>query len=120
MAEGARLLSEYRKYSYRGFKSRPLRHQGGVAEWLKAAVLKTVVGTSPPWVRILPPPPSVFAIVKVFLFFLSLYKFIASATLFLLSLQAPVYSILLPLLAAEGRGSLSYEQRLRLLRLRSQ
>jgi len=51
---------------------------------------------------------------------LSLYKFIASATLFLLSLQAPVYSILLPLLAAEGRGSLSYEQRLRLLRLRSQ
>ncbi len=30
---------------------------GGVAEWFKAAVLKTVEGASLPWVRILPPPP---------------------------------------------------------------
>jgi hypothetical protein len=29
---------------------------GGVAEWLNAAVLKTVVGASPSRVRILPPP----------------------------------------------------------------
>ena len=30
---------------------------GGVAEWSIAAALKAVVGVSPPWVRILPPPP---------------------------------------------------------------
>ena len=30
---------------------------GGVAEWLKAAVLKTAVLVRVPWVRILPPPP---------------------------------------------------------------
>ncbi len=30
---------------------------GGVAEWLNAAVLKTVVRESVPWVRIPPPPP---------------------------------------------------------------
>lgn len=30
--------------------------RGGVAEWSKAAVLKTVVRASGPWVRILPPP----------------------------------------------------------------
>src|SRR3989338_4119695 len=30
---------------------------GGVAEWLNAAVLKTVEGASPPGVRILSPPP---------------------------------------------------------------
>lgn len=29
---------------------------GGVAEWSKAAVLKTVEGLRPPWVRIPPPP----------------------------------------------------------------
>jgi hypothetical protein len=29
-----------------------------VAEWFKAAVLKTAVGESPPWVRIPPRPPS--------------------------------------------------------------
>ncbi len=29
---------------------------GGVAEWLKATVLKTVGGESSSWVRILPPP----------------------------------------------------------------
>jgi hypothetical protein len=28
-----------------------------VAEWFKAAVLKTAVGASPPWVRIPPLPP---------------------------------------------------------------
>jgi len=28
-----------------------------VAEWFKAAVLKTAVGESPPWVRIPPLPP---------------------------------------------------------------
>src|SRR4051794_28196812 len=31
---------------------------GWVAEWFKAAVLKTAVGASPPWVRIPPHPPS--------------------------------------------------------------
>ena len=30
---------------------------GGLAEWSKAAVLKTVEGLSPPKVRILSPPP---------------------------------------------------------------
>jgi|WetSurMetagenome_2_1015567.scaffolds.fasta_scaffold00164_36 hypothetical protein len=33
------------------------RQTGGVAERLKAAVLKTVVGVTLPWVRIPPPPP---------------------------------------------------------------
>jgi hypothetical protein len=31
---------------------------GGVAEWLKAPVLKTGGGVSRPWVRIPPPPPA--------------------------------------------------------------
>src|SRR5688572_23858272 len=31
--------------------------KGEVAEWFKAAVLKTAVGASPPWVRIPPSPP---------------------------------------------------------------
>jgi hypothetical protein len=31
---------------------------GRVAEWFKAAVLKTAVGASPPWVRIPPLPPA--------------------------------------------------------------
>ena len=31
---------------------------GQVAEWFKAAVLKTAVGASSPWVRIPPCPPS--------------------------------------------------------------
>ncbi len=35
----------------------PWRPRGGVAEWTNAAVLKTAVGASPPWVRIPPPPP---------------------------------------------------------------
>ena len=33
--------------------------KGGVAEWSKAAVLKTVVAVRSPWVRILPPPPEI-------------------------------------------------------------
>src|SRR6185437_11401740 len=32
--------------------------RGQVAEWFKAAVLKTAVGASPPWVRIPPRPPA--------------------------------------------------------------
>ena len=32
---------------------------GRVAEWFKAAVLKTAVGATPPWVRIPPLPPTV-------------------------------------------------------------
>jgi hypothetical protein len=36
---------------------RPLRVPGRVAEWFKAAVLKTAVGASSPWVRIPPLPP---------------------------------------------------------------
>ena len=36
-----------------------------MAEWSIAAALKAVVGASPPWVRILPPPP------KFLLFFLA-------------------------------------------------
>jgi hypothetical protein len=35
------------RYSYRG----------GMAEWSMAAVLKTVRGVTPSWVRILLPPP---------------------------------------------------------------
>ena len=35
-------------------------HAGRVAEWFKAAVLKTAVGATPPWVRIPPRPPQVF------------------------------------------------------------
>jgi hypothetical protein len=35
------------------------RRLGRVAEWFKAAVLKTAVGASPPWVRIPPLPPAV-------------------------------------------------------------
>src|SRR5690606_2061410 len=34
------------------------RRHGEVAEWSNAAVSKTVVGASPPWVRIPPSPPS--------------------------------------------------------------
>src|SRR5436190_16733959 len=34
-----------------------LRRFGRVAEWFKAAVLKTAVGASSPWVRIPPRPP---------------------------------------------------------------
>ena len=34
---------------------------GWVAEWFKAAVLKTAVGSCLPWVRISPHPPSAFA-----------------------------------------------------------
>ncbi len=33
---------------------------GGLAEWSKAAVLKTVEGLSPPKVRILSPPPLLY------------------------------------------------------------
>ena len=36
------------------YRARP----GRVAEWFKAAVLKTAVGGSLPWVRIPPRPPS--------------------------------------------------------------
>ena len=32
---------------------------GGMAEWFKAPVLKTGVGSRPPWVRIPLPPPQV-------------------------------------------------------------
>lgn len=35
----------------------PLLRPGRVAEWFKAAVLKTAVGATPPWVRIPPLPP---------------------------------------------------------------
>jgi hypothetical protein len=34
-----------------------MRGSGRVAEWFKAAVLKTAAGESPPWVRIPPLPP---------------------------------------------------------------
>jgi hypothetical protein len=36
------------------------RKIGRVAEWFKAAVLKTAVGATPPWVRIPPLPPDKF------------------------------------------------------------
>src|SRR5918994_2974197 len=45
----------------RGGPKQPGLTCGGVAERLKAAVLKTAVGASPPWVRIPPPPPSRFS-----------------------------------------------------------
>jgi hypothetical protein len=35
-----------------------IRSYGGVAEWFKAPVLKTVERASAPWVRIPPPPPN--------------------------------------------------------------
>ena len=35
-----------------------LQGLGRVAEWFKAAVLKTAVGATPPWVRIPPLPPN--------------------------------------------------------------
>lgn len=37
---------------------RKIAPHGQVAEWFKAAVLKTAVGASSPWVRIPPCPPS--------------------------------------------------------------
>jgi hypothetical protein len=37
---------------------------GRVAEWFKAAVLKTAVGASSPWVRIPPLPPDVVEIAR--------------------------------------------------------
>lgn len=37
--------------------SEHLKVSGGLAEWSKAAVLKTVEGLSPPKVQILSPPP---------------------------------------------------------------
>jgi hypothetical protein len=60
------------RHSLRGFFSRPCQvvaglneavewateaRDGRVAEWFKAAVLKTAVGASSPWVRIPPRPP---------------------------------------------------------------
>jgi hypothetical protein len=42
----------------------PGNGHGRVAEWFKAAVLKTAVGASPPWVRIPPLPPFSRAIVS--------------------------------------------------------
>ena len=36
-----------------------LQRLGRVAEWFKAAVLKTAVGATPPWVRIPPLPPDI-------------------------------------------------------------
>ena len=49
MAETSGLLNRRRVKTYRGFESPPVRHidrgpvpRGGVAEWFKAAVLKTV------------------------------------------------------------------------------
>src|SRR5687767_6289942 len=36
---------------------RVARRRGWVAEWFKAPVLKTGVGSRPPWVRIPPHPP---------------------------------------------------------------
>ena len=41
----------------RSFRSNLLH--GGVAEWSKATVLKTVVSEMAPWVRIPPPPPKI-------------------------------------------------------------
>jgi hypothetical protein len=35
-----------------------------VAEWFKAAVLKTAVGASLPWVRIPPLPPTLFDFIE--------------------------------------------------------
>ncbi len=43
-----------------GAKLAKARHLGGVAEWSKAAVLKTADGASCPGVRISPPPPTSF------------------------------------------------------------
>jgi hypothetical protein len=37
--------------------SRKTKIKGSVAEWFKAAVLKTAEDASPPWVRIRPLPP---------------------------------------------------------------
>ncbi len=50
--------------------------QGGMAEWLKAAVLKTVEGESSPRVRIPLPPPKIKQRYRVVLFiYISLSSF---------------------------------------------
>ena len=43
---------------------------GRVAEWFKAAVLKTAVGATPPWVRIPPLPPIIWSKLLQSLWFL--------------------------------------------------
>ncbi len=61
LAEGARLEIVYASKGYPGFESPPLRQifaLGGVAEWSKAAVSKTVIPAFPvSRVRIPTPPP---------------------------------------------------------------
>ena len=55
----ARTFSGYER-AYGLFGEQPPVHKGAVgrvAEWFKAAVLKTAVGASSPWVRIPPLPP---------------------------------------------------------------
>jgi hypothetical protein len=51
IAENAKLLSSSCSLCLCG------EFSGGMAEWFKAAVLKTAGGASCPWVRILLPPP---------------------------------------------------------------
>ncbi len=48
---GFPLLAQWRLFQL-------LQALGRVAEWFKAAVLKTAVGATPPWVRIPPLPPA--------------------------------------------------------------
>lgn len=48
-------------------KSRHRHLSGRVAEWLKAAVLKTAVRASVPWVRIPPLPPKCLLSLEVYL-----------------------------------------------------
>jgi hypothetical protein len=55
---GSRHLLRRRRRGLQSADALPIqRPQGRVAEWLKAAVLKTARGASPSWVRIPPLPP---------------------------------------------------------------
>jgi hypothetical protein len=47
--------------TWRGAECVAPKRAGWVAEWFKAAVLKTAVGASSPWVRIPPHPPNAAA-----------------------------------------------------------
>src|ERR1044071_5519099 len=56
-AEGVKATSGDSPIEYRAASPHGRERLGWVAEWFKAAVLKTAVGASSPWVRIPPLPP---------------------------------------------------------------
>ena len=50
-----------------------------MAEWFKAAVLKTAVGSRPPWVRMPPRPPYALILLIYFLVFDRVHKMVHKA-----------------------------------------